>query len=348
MARTTLITAVCLLAAGDATGQAVPTCSPGVLSKPKLAGRILDFTRNNGADRRVFSPALGGKRDLYVYLPPGFDPCRRYPAMLWLHGQLQSEQNFLNVAPLFDEAIAGGLLPPMIIAAPDGTVSGNWRLFTAGSFYINSGAGRFEDYTAKDIWGFVRATFPVRPERQARVIAGASMGGFGAYNLGIKYRREFGVIVGVLPAINLRYDDCRGGPRADFDPKTFRPREEFRPRDVAARFGPFLVRLRTLVGGVITFDETTTAQIARENPTEMLTTHSVRPGEFQMYIGYGTKDQFNIDAQSQSFVYLAMLRGLKVTEQVVPGGRHSFRTGVKLFPGLVAWLGPRLAPYAPR
>ncbi len=52
----------------------------------QIHGRIVDFTHNHGADRRIWSPALQQKRDLYVYLPPGFDPCRQYPLLLWLHG----------------------------------------------------------------------------------------------------------------------------------------------------------------------------------------------------------------------------------------------------------------------
>ena len=36
----------------------------------KLRGRVVDFTENHGADRRIYSPILGRPRDLYVYLPP--------------------------------------------------------------------------------------------------------------------------------------------------------------------------------------------------------------------------------------------------------------------------------------
>ena len=51
-----------------------------------LAGQMLDFTANHGVDRRLWSPALGAKRDVYVYLPPGYDGVKAFPAALWLHG----------------------------------------------------------------------------------------------------------------------------------------------------------------------------------------------------------------------------------------------------------------------
>ena len=34
----------------------------------KLRGRVVDYTQNHGADRRICSPILGRTRDLYVYL----------------------------------------------------------------------------------------------------------------------------------------------------------------------------------------------------------------------------------------------------------------------------------------
>src|SRR5262249_50052193 len=48
----------------------------------RLHGQVLDFTANHGRDNRIWSDALGEKRDLYVYLPPGFSPCKRYPLVV--------------------------------------------------------------------------------------------------------------------------------------------------------------------------------------------------------------------------------------------------------------------------
>jgi len=44
-----------------------------------LRGQVLDYTANHGRDHRIWSAALGQRRDLYVYLPPGFNPRLRYP-----------------------------------------------------------------------------------------------------------------------------------------------------------------------------------------------------------------------------------------------------------------------------
>src|SRR5262249_27031528 len=138
-----------------------------------LHGTLLDFTRNHGADRRIWSSALGQKRDLYVYLPPGFDPNCRYPACIWLHGFAQDEQQFAEeIAPKVDAAIAAGKLPPIIFVAPDGSLNGHPCLVTAGSFFVNCNAGRFEDFVIEDVWPFLCRNFPILPQREAHVLAG--------------------------------------------------------------------------------------------------------------------------------------------------------------------------------
>jgi enterochelin esterase-like enzyme len=159
---------------------------PGSLERinRRLAGRIDDHTHNHGADRRIWSSALGEWRDLYVYLPPGFDPAQSYPVMLWLHGVDEDERSFLNERGVdtFDAAIASGKLPPLIIAIPDGTLSGRRpTLFGTNPLWLNSAAGNFRDYLMEDVWTFVLANYPVRPEREAHVLAGFSGGGGAAF-----------------------------------------------------------------------------------------------------------------------------------------------------------------------
>src|ERR1022692_2110852 len=61
-----------------------------------IRGQVLDFTNNHGHDRRIWSAALGAKRDLYVYLPPGYDGVKKYPLVIFLHGASQDEQVFLT------------------------------------------------------------------------------------------------------------------------------------------------------------------------------------------------------------------------------------------------------------
>jgi S-formylglutathione hydrolase FrmB len=314
----------------------------------RINGKVLDFTHNHGGDYRIWSPALCEKRDLYVYLPPCFDPGCAYPVMIYLHGFAQDEQNFLDLVELFDQAIACGQLPPMIVAAPDGSIPGRPSLRNAGSFYLNSRAGRFEDWIACDVWNFVTQNFPVRPEREAHVLGGASMGGFGAYNLGFKYRDRFRVLVGIFPPLNVRYENCHGRYFANFDPDCFGVRESLKPFGPVARyFGVIVIRQHRLSQPLFGNDREAIDKIARDNPIEMLASYDVRPGEFDMFIGYAGRDEFNVDAQVESFLYVARQRGIEPAVAYDPTGHHGTKTGKKLFPDFVRWLGPVLAPYGP-
>jgi hypothetical protein len=316
----------------------------------QLAGRVDDYTNRYGADNRIDAPSLGQRRDAYVYVPPGYDPAKRYPLVIWLHGLNQDETSFLEVAQAFDRAIVAGTLPRFVAVCPDGTANARTGLREPPTLYLNSPLGRFEDFVTLDVWNHVVTRYSIRPERQAHALTGASMGAFGAYNLGIKHKDDFGVLAGVLPPLNLRYADCRGRIDADFDPNCFGWVTEYNPNAVVARFGPcgiIKIRERQLIAPVFGEGPDVIAKVAAENPAEMLFAHKVKPGELEMFAGYATRDEFNFDAQTESFAYLARGLGLTVNTIQVPG-KHDKATGMTMLPAFVDFLGPRLAPYAPK
>jgi enterochelin esterase family protein len=127
-------------------------------------------------------------RDLFVYVPPGYDPssARRYPALLAIVGYTGTGGYLFNVDPLvepldvkLDRMIAAGECPPVIVAAPD--------CFTrvGGNQHINSaGTGRYEDYLVDEIIPFVDAHYKTLPRGQWGVF-GKSSGGYGSILLGM-------------------------------------------------------------------------------------------------------------------------------------------------------------------
>jgi hypothetical protein len=316
----------------------------------QIHGHVLDFTHNHGSDNRIWSPTLQQKRDLYVYLPPGFDPCKQYPLILWLHGVAQDEFSFLNVVIVkLDQAISAGQLPPAIIVAPDGSIRGQDRFLTASSFFLNSEAGPFEDFLMGDVWNFVMCRFPIRPERDAHAVLGVSLGGAAAFNKGIKYPERFRHIVGVFPPLNLRWQDCYGAYRVPFDPCCWGWRTDFEHRHVVlARFYGIPVRMKVILDPLYSrSNPETLPAIIGNNPIEMLDLYDVRPGQLEMYVAYGGRDQFNIPAHIESFLFVAHRRGLEVGVGYIPNGKHNRSTAEKLLPGIVEWLGPRLASFGP-
>jgi S-formylglutathione hydrolase FrmB len=319
----------------------------------QLAGQLVDYTHNHGADRRIWSTALNEPRDLYVYLPPGFDPSQQYPLIIWLHGFMQDEKSFISneVFQRLDEAIVAGRLPPVIVAVPDGSVKGRPSLSSAGSFFINSRAGNFEDFIIDDVWPFMVTNFPIRAEREAHVLAGISMGGFAAFNLAMKYPQTFKVAVGVFPPLNLRWVDCCCCYLGKFDPDCWGWRTSAdRGWEVVGRFcfGLIKIRLKHVIDGLFELGPETVAALSRENPIELIDRLGIKEGLLDMYVAYAGKDEYNIDSQVESFLYRARERGLTVDVDYDPQGRHNMPTAMRLLPGIIDWLNPLLAPYSPQ
>lgn len=314
-----------------------------------IRGQVVDFSHNHGVDRRIWSAALCEKRDMYVYLPPCFDATKPYPLVIYLHGAYQDEYSFLKyIVERVDRAIVAGDLPPLIIAAPDGSLKGQPTLFNITSFFANSDAGRYEDYVMEDVWNFMMANFPIRPEREAHALVGISAGGSAAFAHAIKHRDRVKIAVGNMPAINLRWVDCHNRTESSFDPDCWSWREQRRPMEIVGRPTFFYnIRFGKLSRPLIGHGPDAIAKLSQMNPIEMMDAYDLRPGELDLYAAYGGLDKFNIAPQVESFVYRACERGVKVDIEFDPLGGHNKETAMRLLPGATRWLAPRLAPYSP-
>ena len=212
----------------------------------ELHGRVVDFSQNHRADRRIYSHVLGRPRDLYVYLPPGYDPSVAYPLLIFLHGAHIDEHAFLDpgVLKALDGMISQGEVPPAVVAAPDGTYEGKNRLSATHSLWVNGLGGRFEEHVVDEVLPFLMETYSIRPEREAHALLGISAGGFGAMTIAMKHRDVFGAVATVAGPLNVRYDNREGGYGDDFDPSTYRERTEYDPNMIIARFYFGLVQRR--------------------------------------------------------------------------------------------------------
>ncbi|GBD37205.1 Endo-1,4-beta-xylanase Z [bacterium HR36] len=314
---------------------------------PALHGTLLDYTNRHGLDRRIYSAALQRPQSLYVYLPPTYEPEKAYPLAIYLHAGMQDVESFLPIVVILDHLVACGQLPPTIVAAPDGSLCPG----QFGSFFINGPAGNFHDWVAEDVYGYVVQRFRIRPEPQAHIIIGASMGGFGAFNIALKHPDRFKTVVGIMPALNLRWLGACGNYFENFDPAHWGWREVMAaPHEPVARFGPCgIIKLRAqdVIYPAFGSGPEALARIKAENPIELLLRSQLRGTDLAMYIAYAGRDEFNLDAQAESFIYIARQRELDLTVDYHPRGRHNRQTALRMLPGIVQWLNERLKPYVP-
>ncbi len=318
----------------------------------RLGGCVVDYTANHGRDRRICSSILGMKRDLYVYLPPNYDPKLAYPMVLYLHTAQIDEHTLIGpgIIETVDAMIANGDFPPAVIVCPDGTYEGSNRIKDRHSLYVNGIGGRFEDHLVQEVVPFVNRTYSIRPEREAHVILGTSAGGYGGMGLALKHRDLFGAIATLGGPLNMRYDNTEGRYLDDFDPATYRWKTCYDPNEIAATYYHGLAhsRAKKYVEPVYGKGPQIINKLASDNPADLLFTTNLQPGELAIYVNYPGNDNWNFDAQDQSFAWLAAQKGVEVTLVRVPGAQHSLRYFKSQQRPAYEWLGQHVLPPAPR
>lgn len=124
------------------------------------------------------SVALGHPLGFVLYLPPNYDQGHeRLPVVYLLHGALGGALDWVDqghLQDIVDRLIAHHRLPPVIVVMPEGGPN---------SWYMDSavdGSGNVATAIEQDLPAYVERTWRARTDRHGRVIAGYSMGGYGA------------------------------------------------------------------------------------------------------------------------------------------------------------------------
>jgi S-formylglutathione hydrolase FrmB len=129
-------------------------------------------------------------RDVFVYLPPSYaaQPNRRFPVVYFLHGYgigAEAYWNIMTVPQSAEAAFAAGA-KEMILVHPDSFTVHN------GSMYSNSPTtGNWEGFVVDDLVAYIDSHYRTAANRASRGLAGHSMGGYGAFRIGMKYPETF-------------------------------------------------------------------------------------------------------------------------------------------------------------
>ncbi len=154
------------------------------------------------------SKTVGTRRRMLVYTPPGYTGAERFPVLYLLHGIGGDEtewNRFATPAALMDNLIADGKAKPMIVVMPNGRARADDRppreMFTpehAAAF------AAFERELLDDVIPTIEARYRVAPGAENRALAGLSMGGGQALNIGFAHPEQFAWIGAFSPAPNTR------------------------------------------------------------------------------------------------------------------------------------------------
>ena len=146
------------------------------------------------------SAVVGDSRDFYVYTPPGYDPGSKttYPVLYLLHGFSDDASGwtavgFANV--ILDNLIAQGKTKPMLVVMPLGYGAPEIVSGTAGAFRDASlrkrNYDRFRDALFAEVMPTIESDYRVTKDRNARAIAGLSMGGAESLLVGLNALDRF-------------------------------------------------------------------------------------------------------------------------------------------------------------
>lgn len=136
-------------------------------------------------------------RKVSVYLPPNYDAStQRYPVIYYLHGFMGKDNIFPQMQKILDEGIARQKIKPFIFVQAD-----QYTLFE-GSFYSNSSlTGNWDEFESKELVEYLDKNYRTLPNRESRGIAGHSMGGYGAFKIGMLHPEVFSSIYALSPGL---------------------------------------------------------------------------------------------------------------------------------------------------
>jgi enterochelin esterase-like enzyme len=152
------------------------------------------------------SSTVGAKRKARVYTPPGYSKDKKYPVLYLLHGIGGDENEWpRGGAPdaILDNLYAEKKAVPMIVVMPNGRSSKDMT----GRDPIpkqSPAFAAFEQELLTDLIPFIEKTYPVKPDRESRAIAGLSMGGGQSLNFGLGNLNTFAWVGGFSSAPNTK------------------------------------------------------------------------------------------------------------------------------------------------
>jgi enterochelin esterase-like enzyme len=146
------------------------------------------------------STVTGAWRRAYVYTPPGYDasPARRYPVLYLQHGAGEDERGWHTqgrVHFILDNLIAERRAVPMLVVMDQGYATRRAPQPPPPPGTPLGGAmapgSAFEAVLLEDVIPMIDATYRTVPRREQRALAGLSMGGGQALQIGLTHLDRF-------------------------------------------------------------------------------------------------------------------------------------------------------------
>src|SRR6266849_8303958 len=174
--------------------------APGNSATAPLPWEIADVPHGEVHHHFYRSKVVGDDRGYFVYTPPGYDPRGKqtYPVLYLLHGYSDDADAWTAVGRanvILDNLIAQGKAKPMIVVMPLGYGAPEVLAPNSGVFHDRALTERnfdqFREALLKEVIPRVEGEYLVVKDRNARAIAGLSMGGSESLLTGLNTLNQF-------------------------------------------------------------------------------------------------------------------------------------------------------------
>jgi enterochelin esterase-like enzyme len=159
------------------------------------------------------SKAMGVTRWLWIYTPPGYDKsAAKYPVFYLLHGNGEAQNGWVmngRANIILDNLIADRRAQPMIVVMPQGHALQGQNVGPLVRIPGETGmfSDRFPKDLLEDVIPLVEKNYRVEADADHRAIAGLSMGGGQALQIGLDHTDVFHWVLGYSAAAGGQFLD---------------------------------------------------------------------------------------------------------------------------------------------
>lgn len=162
-------------------------------------------------DISYFSKTTNSERPAKIILPPNYDKDKKYPTLYLLHGLGTDQNQWIEGNPneIISNLIADGKCKDMIIIMPNIRARHDSATIIPDFYSVQ----HFKEYDnflndlKNDLMPYIEANYPTLKGRENRAVAGLSMGGRAALQIGFEMIDDFAYIGAFTPAVGvLPYD----------------------------------------------------------------------------------------------------------------------------------------------
>ena len=143
------------------------------------------------------SQAMGKLRHYGVIFPPDYqkNQNQHYPVIFLLHGGHDNERAYVDKYAILDvlhKLYQSGKLPPSIIITPDGNDNRGSSPFYDPD-YFDGPNGKLGTLIGAELVQVVKSRYRTIEKPQFWALGGLSSGGWGAFNIGLRYLNNFNI-----------------------------------------------------------------------------------------------------------------------------------------------------------